>query len=84
MNIYTLPVSGASPGINGIIVIVAKTRSAAISEANNEVVRINKRRADETQQPVKIDPEECQFAGPFGGDGVVYSYDSYDSYDGEA
>lgn len=75
MRIYEFPVHGASPGVGGLIVVVAAARSAAIGKANREILRMNTGRATRKQPPVYIDPDECVTKGtlPENG-GVVYSY----------
>lgn len=76
MQIYEFSVRGASPGIGGVIVVVAASLAAAVALATQECCRINEQRATRQDRPVRVDFENYQTPvdlPPAGG--VVYSYD---------
>lgn len=73
MNIYEADVDGASPGIGGVIRVVAPSKRVARLMIADELARINEERAASGYPVCWVD--EVVRVKSFGGQGVVYSYD---------
>lgn len=74
MKVYEFPVYDASPGDNGVIVVVANTLPAAKKAAQAELKRINGIRVAKLQRQVSLGIGQVT-QPKFEGVGVVYSYD---------
>ena len=73
MRKYEFSVSGASPGLGSVIVVLAEQRNLARQIAEQEVERMNARRAELNWALVTLDDEVSSASITLPG--VVYSYD---------